>query len=191
MKCFYYLSPTLASTEQISNDLHDVGIKDFYIHVVSRDESGLRQHHIHSSNYLETLDVIRVGLIGAFFGFTAGLVGVELLRYFEPFGPGVPNMVYGAIVFVATMFGAWEGGLIGIGAENRKLERFHDDLEAGRYLILIYARKEQDEAVRALMAGKHREAELVAVDRYFLNPFSRISRPPPQGEPGAKALQKG
>lgn len=191
MKCFYYLSPTLASTEQISNDLHTVGIKDFYIHVVSKDESGLRQHHIHSSNYLETLDVIRVGLIGAFVGFTAGLVGVELLRYFEPFGPGVPNLVYAAIVFVATMFGAWEGGLIGIGAENKKLERFHDDIEAGRYLVLIYARKEQDEKVRALMADKHREADLVAVDRYFLNPFSRISRPPADGGRGVKALQKG
>jgi hypothetical protein len=191
MKCFYYLSPTLASTEQISNDLHTVGIKDFYIHVVSKDESGLRQHHIHSSNYLETLDVIRVGLIGAFIGFTAGLVGVELLRYFEPFGPGVPNLVYIAIVFVATMFGAWEGGLIGIGAENRKLERFHDDLEAGRYLILIYARKEQDEKVRALMTDRHREAELVAEDRYFLNPFSRITRPTPAAAAGAKALQKG
>jgi hypothetical protein len=191
MKCFYYLSPTLASTEQISNDLHTVGIKDFYIHVVSRDESGLRQHHIHSSNYLETLDVIRVGMMGAFFGFTAGLVGVELLRYFEPFGPDVPNLVYAAIVFVATMFGAWEGGLIGIGAENRKLERFHDDLVAGRYLILIYARKELAEKVSALMAERHREAELAAVDRYFLNPFSRISRPPVAAESGAKALQKG
>ncbi|HUO95731.1 MAG TPA: hypothetical protein VMT92_05820 [Steroidobacteraceae bacterium] len=191
MKCFYYLSPTLASTEQISEDLHTVGIKDFYIHVVSKDESGLRQHHIHSSNYLETLDVIRVGLIGAFVGFTAGLVGVEMLRYFEPFGPGVPNMVYAAIVFVATMFGAWEGGLIGIGAENKKLERFHDDLEAGRYLILIYARREQDEKVRAMMEQKHTEAELVAADRYFLNPFARITRPSAAGQPGAKALQKG
>ena len=190
MKCFYYLSPTLASTEQISNDLHTVGIKDFYIHVVSKDESGLRQHHIHSSNYLETLDVIRVGLIGAFCGFTAGLVGVELLRYFEPFGPGVPTMVFAAIVFVATMFGAWEGGLIGIGAENKKLERFHDDLEAGRYLILIYAHKELAEKVRALMSDKHREAELAAEDRYFLNPFSRIARPSARAA-GAKALQKG
>jgi len=93
-------------------------------------------------------------------------------------------------VFVATMFGAWEGGLIGIGAENKKLERFHDDLEAGRYLILIYAHKELAEKVRALMSDKHREAELAAEDRYFLNPFSRIARPSARAA-GAKALQKG
>lgn len=187
MKCFYYLSPTLASTEQISNDLHGAGIKDFYIHVISKDESGLRQHHVHSSNYLETLDVIRVGFVGAFLGFVAGLIGVELLRYFEPFGPGVPNMVYGAVVVVATLFGAWEGGLIGVGTENKKLERFHDDLEAGRYVILVYTHKQLEAKVRALMAERHREAEFVAVDRYFLNPFSRITRPTDE----TKALQKG
>jgi hypothetical protein len=191
MKCLYYLSPTLASTQQISQDLHTVGIKDFFIHVVSKDESGLRQQHIQSSNYFETLDVIRVGFIGAFLGFVAGLIGVELLRFFEPFGPGVPNMVYGAVIVVGTLFGAWEGGLIGVSTENKKLERFHDDLEAGRYLILIYARKELEAKVRAMMTERHREAEFVAVDRYFLNPFSRIRRASDSGARDTKALQKG
>jgi hypothetical protein len=191
MKCFYYLSPSLASTEQISNDLHSAGIKDFFIHVVSKDESGLRKQHVHSSNYLETLDVIRVGFIGAFLGFVAGLIGVELLRYFEPFGPGVPNMVYGAVVVVATLFGAWEGGLIGVGTENKKLERFHDDIEAGRFLILIYAQKELEEKVRAMMAERHREADFVAFDRYFMNPFSRLRRQSDERGRGTKALQKG
>jgi hypothetical protein len=191
MKCFYYLSPSLASTEQISTDLHAAGINDFYIHVISKDESGLRKQHVHSSNYLETLDVIRVGFIGAFLGFVAGLIGVELLRYFEPFGPGVPNMVYGALVVVGTLFGAWEGGLIGIGSENKKLERFHDDIEAGRFVILIYARRQLEEKVRAMMAENHREAEFVGVDRYFMNPFSRIKRQSDDGARSAKLLQKG
>ncbi len=191
MKCFYFLSPTLASTQQISDDLHAVGIKDFYIHVVCKDESGLRKQQIHSSNYLETLDLIRTGFIGAFMGFTVGLVGVELLRFFQPFGPDVPNMVYAFVVVVATGFGAWEGGLIGIGAENKKLERFHDDIEAGRYLILIYARKREEAKVRAMMAERHREAELKAVDRYFMNPFARPMVEPGDNDRTRKALQKG
>jgi hypothetical protein len=168
MKCFYYLSPTLASTTQVSNDLHNAGIKDFYIHVISRDESGLKQQHVHSSNYLETLDVIRVGFIGAFLGFVAGLIGVELLRFFEPFGPG----------------------LIGVATENKKLERFHDDLVAGRYLILIYAHKELEDKVRAMMAERHREAEFAGEDRYFLNPFSRLTRGSEPARRDTKALQK-
>ncbi len=174
MKCLYYLAPTLDSTQQVSDDLHAAGVNDFFLHVIAKDESGLTQQHIHSSNYLETLDIVRHGFIGAGVGFVGGLVGAGLLMIFEPFGPNVPPLVYIAVVVVATMFGAWEGGLTGIGTENRKLRRFHGDIEAGKYLILIYARKEQEDAVRAMMRARHPEAELVAVDRHFINPFSSV-----------------
>ena len=75
MKCFYCLAPALMSTRQVSDDPHAAGVSDFFIHVVSKDESGLKQHHSHSSSYLETLDVVRSGFIGAGLGFVAGLAG--------------------------------------------------------------------------------------------------------------------
>ena len=82
MNCLYYLAPTLESTHRISDDLHAAGLKDFFLHVISKDESGLEQEHIHSSNYLETLDIVRDGFIGAAIGAVAGLVGAGLLMYF-------------------------------------------------------------------------------------------------------------
>jgi hypothetical protein len=192
MKCLYYLAPTLKSTHDISDDLHAVGVNDYFLHVVSRDESGLKQQHIHSSNYLETLDLIRDGLIGAVVGFLAGLLGVWALQYFDPFGPNihVPAWVYYAIVATATCFGAWEGGLIGVAAENKKIARFHDDLEAGKYLILIYALKAKEDAVRTMMRERHPEAELAAVDSHFINPFSSAGRGAEGDGPGPRAQQK-
>ena len=77
-----------------------------------------------------------------------------------------PHYVYFVIVGVATMFGAWEGGLTGIATENKKLERFHHDIEAGKYLILIYARKDRARRSGTLMRERHPEAELVAVNRH-------------------------
>jgi hypothetical protein len=191
MKCLYYLAPTLKSTHDISDDLHEVGINDYFLHVVCRDESGLRKQHIHSSNYLETLDLIRDGLIGGVVGFLAGLLGAWALEYFAPFGPNVevPSWVYYAIVGVATLFGAWEGGLIGVASENKKLARFHDDIEAGKYLILIYALKTKEDTVRAMMSERHPEAELVAVDTHFINPFSSVKRGA-EGDGGPRAQQK-
>jgi hypothetical protein len=47
MKCLYYLAPTLESTRAVSDDLHRVGIKDWFIHVVSNDEAGLKRERIH------------------------------------------------------------------------------------------------------------------------------------------------
>lgn len=190
MKCFYYLSPTLESTHDISDDLHAVGVSDFFVHVISRDEAGLKKQHIHSSNYLETLDVVRDGVIGGAIGFVAGLLGVAAIRYFDPFGVEVPGFVYIAIVAVATMFGTWEGGLVGIGKENRKLAKFHDDIQAGRFLVLIYALKEQEEAVRKMMRERHPEAELAAVDRHFINPFSAIKRGMESDRPSDRVLQR-
>ena len=190
MKCLYYLAPTLDSTHVISDDLHEAGIKDFFVHVVSRDEAGLQQQHIHSSNYLETLDVVRDGIIGGVVGFLVGLLGVWLLDYFDPIGVEIPAFVYYALVAVATLFGAWEGGLIGVGIENRKLAKFHDDLEAGKFLILIYVLKEQEVAVGTMMRERHPESELVAVDRHFINPFSTLKRESAAEPRGGQLLQK-
>jgi len=178
MKCLYFLSPNLTRTHDVSDDLHQAGIKDFYLHVISRDESGLRKQQIHSSNYLETLDVLRDGFIGAALGFLVGLFGILALMYFRPFGPDVivPTFVYVILAGAATLFGAWQGGLAGIASENRKLARFHDDIEAGRHLILVYVRRHQEEAVRRMMQACHPDTELAAVDSHFINPFSRVAR---------------
>ena len=173
MKCLYYLAPGVDSAQRISDDLPAVGIDDFFLHVIAKDESGLKKRAIHSGNYLETLDIVREGLIGAGFGLVAGLVGTALLDRLGPFGH-LPGVVYVALVAVATMFGAWVGGLLGVEKENKKLERFHDDIEAGRFLILIYARKHQEHAVTEMMSARHPEAELSGVDTHFVNPFSAL-----------------
>jgi hypothetical protein len=176
MKCLYYLAPNLDSTHQISDDLHEVGVLDWFLHVIAKDEAGLKREHIHSSNYLETTDIIRDGLIGANLGFIGAVIAAGLVMLFEPFGPETPKVVYFFVIVVFTLFGAWVGGLTGIDNENRKLRRFHDDIEAGKYLILIYARKEQENLIRDMMRENHPEARLAAVDRHDQNPDSRAPR---------------
>lgn len=172
MKCFYYLSPTLADTQHVSDDLHASGVSDWFIHIISKNEADLERKHLHSSNYLETLDFMREGLIGAALGFVVGLLLAIGLSVFQPFGAEVPLFAYACVVFLLTCFGAWQGGLIGISTENKKLRRFHDDIEAGKYLILVYANKNEEEKVHAMMAKMHPEARLVGLDSQFYNPFS-------------------
>ncbi len=174
MKCVYYLSPSLKSTQQISEDLHSIGVDDWFLHVVSKDESGLSKERLHSSNYLETLDVIRDGLIGAAGGFCAGILFALLAMAVEPFGPNVPLIGYVAMVFVLSCFGAWVGGLVGIASENKKLAHFHEAIAAGKYLVLIYAKRNQEQKIHEMMKVKHPEAQLAAIDSHFLNPFADL-----------------
>jgi len=176
MKCIYYLSPSLKSTQEIADDLHEIGVDDWFLHIHSKDESGIVKEHLHSSNYLETLDIIRDGLIGAGIGFVAGLALAGLTAVLEPFGPDMSVLGYPAIVFLLTCFGAWVGGLTGVASENKKIATFHDDIEAGKYLILIYAKRDQEDRIKDMMGRKHSEAALAAVDAHFLNPFADLKR---------------
>ena len=176
MKCIYYLAPSLVSTQKISDDLRDVGIDDWLLHVVSKDEAGLKKEKLHSSNWLETTDLLRDGFIGANLGFIVGVLAAGTLMMFEPFGPDVPGIAFFFLVMVATLFGAWVGGLTGMDSENRKLRRFHEDIEAGQYLVLIYARKGLGEKIKEMMSERHPEARHVATDNHFINPFSQVER---------------
>jgi len=174
MKCLYYLSPTLDVSQKVSDDLHEIGVLDWYLHVISKDETGLVQKHIHSSNYLETLDLVRGTTVGGTIGFLVGLVLVGLTVYYEPFGGPISGTIYFLIVLFFTLFGIWEGGLYGVDTENKKIEPFHDDIEAGKFLILVYSAKEEEGSIISMMKKKHPESKLVATDKHFINPFSNL-----------------
>ena len=139
---------------------------------------GPRRQHIHSSNYLETLDVVRDGVIGGAVGFIAGMIGVALLRYFDPFGVEVPSLV------VLRRWSAWrrcsapgKAAWSASRSENKKLAKFHDDI-GGRPVPDpdLRAARSRSAAIRAMMRARHPEAELAAVDRHFINPFSSLRK---------------
>lgn len=174
MKCLYYLTPNLVSTHKVSDDLHAVGVGDWFIHIVSHDEAGLAREHLHSSNYLETLDIVREAIIGTLLGFLGGLVIALVIKLIDPFPIELPMLAYFAIVVFYTMFGCWVGGLDGWANRNRKIQRFMPDIEAGKNLVLIYAKQTQLETVFDMMASEHPEAKLVASDSRFMNPFSKL-----------------
>jgi len=172
----YYLAPNLVSTNQISADLHDVGVDDWHVHVVSKDEAGLKNEKIHSSNWLETTDLLREGFIGANVGFILGVLVAGGLLLFAPFGPDIPTIAFFFMVAVTTGFGAWVGGLTGIDSDSQKLRRFQTVIEEGKYLILIYARRGRGEKIKKMMRERHSEASHVATDRHFVNPFGAVRR---------------
>lgn len=176
MKCLYYLAPSLKSTQEVADDLNRVGVHEWLIHVIARDEAGLKREKLHSSNYLETTDIMRDGLIGAGLGLVGAVFALAAMMVFQPFGSEAPDVLYFFLFVVLTGFGAWVGGMTGLDNENRKIRRFHDNIERGEYLLLIYAFKENEADLREVMARKHPEARLAAVDRQFLNPFARLRR---------------
>ena len=104
------------------------------------------------------------------------MFGAFLLMATQAFGANTPVFAYLAVMLVATLFGAWMGGMHGVGAENKKLSQFHKDIESGKYLILIYSKKGSGDTIKAMMREKHPESEFVATDEHFISPFSDVNR---------------
>lgn len=175
MRRMYYLTHDLDSTEQISNDLHQEGISDWNFHVLSKDEAGLYRRHIHSANYPQRLDIIRNAERGAILGLIGALFTTGYVIIAEPFGANQSGLVYVAIFGFVTLFGAWAGGLAGIARENQKIAQYHDEIEAGKFLIMIDVPAGDQGRVQAVMAQKHPEAQLQRIGSTLINPFKFAS----------------
>ena len=48
------LAPKLDSAHHISDDLHAMGVKDFFLRVFGGDAAGLKNQHMRPGRYLET-----------------------------------------------------------------------------------------------------------------------------------------
>jgi hypothetical protein len=176
MKCLYYLSSTIGSTHTIASDIQATGVNHWFLHILSKDTAGVKKNQLHSGNFIEQLDVMRDGILGAMIGLITGLVVVAFISYKQYFPPEIPDVTYFFVIMIITMFGAWEGGLLGITNESKKLAAFQNDLNAGKYLILVYARGNQEDVIISMMKKKHPNIRLVGNDSSFFNPLSRVQR---------------
>ena len=174
MKRLYYLTDTLKSVGQISDDLHHHGVNDWHIHVLSKDEAGLYHRHVHSAHLFQQNDVIHSGEVGAMLGGVTGLATVFILHHIMPLlTEPVPPAVLLFIAGVLTLFGAWSGGLVGAARENYKIAQFHEDIEQGKHLIMVDVHQPQEQQVRQQLRQYHPEALLAAIGSSWILPFNR------------------
>ncbi len=171
MKRLYYLADTIDSTEHIARDLHKSGISNWNFHVMSQDEDGLVKHHIHGANTLHRLDVVHSGEQGALIGIVIGLCIGATVMLAKPFNIEMGGLGIAGVVVFFTLFCTWLGGMVGLSHENYKIKRFHDDLSAGKYLIMVDFKKNMEDQVRHMMAKRHPEATFVSEDSTWINPF--------------------
>lgn len=167
VKRLYYLLSDIEKLQRISERLHAKGIGDWRFHVLARDERGLIKHHLHSANFFMKRDLVHSGERGALIGAAVGLYLCAFVMPWSIAGPGT----LAAILLAATLVCAWLGGLIGGLHENYKITRFHDQLEAGKYLVLIDVLREEETRVRELVRELCPELEVAGTDSPFSNPF--------------------
>lgn len=173
MRRLYYLSPTIESAEQVSDDMHAHGVTDWHFHVLSKDEAGLYSHHIHSANAFQRTDLIRFTERGLICGVGLAAIFLLPLNYIQEF----TFNTWLSLSAFCILFSTWCAGIGGISQENYKIQRFHDDIEAGNYLIMVDVPKADEEMIKRVMSIRHPEAKLEGQSSTFTNPFSGPLKP--------------
>ena len=176
MQRLYYLASDVDITERVSEALHGEGIRDWNFHVLSKDEAGLYIHRVHSATPFQQLDLIhsaaRWGIGGGALGLAIGLV----CWVFQLLPWQTSTLTVAVLTLLGVFYGAWEGGMVGLSRENYKIAPFHDDIEAGRYLIMIDVRREHRSRVHELMQTKFPAVLRCGSTSTLINPFERPVR---------------
>ena len=172
----YYLSDDIVITKAISDALHKEGITDWNFHVLAKDEAGLYQHHIHSATTYQQLDIVHTGEQWALIGGCIGLLLGLLVAVAEVAVWPSTAMTVGLFVAVGFLFGAWQGSLVGWSRESYKIESFHEDIEAGMYLIMVDVNADSKAPVREIMNMGFPQIRYCGKDSPLINPFKRAKK---------------
>lgn len=170
MKRLFYLVDHIDDVQDISDDLHTRGIKDSRFHIVSKDEAGLYTHRLHRASIFDRTDLARYVERGMLIGLVAGLSFILPAAFWA--GLEWPAMAWIALAAFAVMAGGWLGGFGGISAENYRIRRFHNEIEAGKYLVMVDVPKKMAAEIEQEMLEHHPEAMLKAEGSSFNNPFA-------------------
>ncbi len=172
MRRLYYLSEDLDGTRRIADDLHRAGISDWHFRVLCKDPRGLYQHHIHSANPLQRLDIVHSAEQGALIGTGFGLLLASALWLLDSPSYPIDLKMFALMVCICCLLGFWIGAGGGLSHRNYKLARFQAQIEAGQYLLIIDVKKSQAAAIKAVMAH-HSHALMAGEGSTFSNPFKQ------------------
>ncbi|MEH6587988.1 MAG: NAD/FAD-utilizing enzyme [Halioglobus sp.] len=157
MQRHYYISTDLDDLEQIEHDLEAAGVTTPQIHILSEDDSGVEEHHLHEVEAVLKKDVVHGTERGAIVG-VIGAIAVLLIAW----ATGIAeSYTWVPAIFLAVIvlgFCTWEGGLIGIQEPHTDFARFQDDLKAGKHVLFVDVDPDQQEALQQVV-GAHPRLE--------------------------------
>ena len=172
MHTLMYLTDRLETAEAMVGSLQELNIGHDAYRIISKDSDGIRRHHLHDASPLEQTDIVHSGERGALIGGGVGLAFAVGMTFVQPFGVPLGFGAFLATTALFGFFGAWTGGMIGVGHDNYKLAPFHRAIEEGKYLMTIGVRDaEKASAVKKHMHRQHPGALFVADDDNFTDPF--------------------
>jgi hypothetical protein len=155
----YFISDNLDDLEVFEEQLEAAGIATPQIHVLSRNDAAVHQHHhLHEVESFMKKDIVHSTTRGALVGL-CGFALILALAYFAGWtrtAVGWMPFIFLAVVLLG--FCTWEGGLFGIQTPNRQFARFDKVLSDGKHVFFVDVEPHQ-EAILAEVLKSHPQVE--------------------------------
>lgn len=152
MKRLYYLTHDIDVAESVSDALHENGISDWNFHVLSKDEAGIKKHHLNSATPIHELDILRSGERGLIYGAILAMILIFLVGQFTSWFQMFGALGVFGIGIITIGFSTWVGGFVGMQTENYKIRRFHGAIEKGCYLLMVDVSNDHKAETEQLLA---------------------------------------
>lgn len=159
MKRLFYTTDNLNEAKTISDEIHDIGIDDHHFYVVSRDEQGLNQNHLHGAKTVDQAHVLDTKTRANYFGVVAmALVIVGMLMAFELTLVNLAIMIVAGVITYG--FIKFASSTIGNSFDDYFKGVLDDHLDNGEAVVVIDVNHNQAKSV-AECFKKHPNAHLI------------------------------
>lgn len=151
MKRHFYLSNDLDDLEALETDLENQNIDWPQIHILSRNDAEVENHHLHQVESLLRKDVVSTTKIGFLVGVVVAAIPIGVGYFMQP----DPPVLWVPIIFLSVVllgFCTWEGGFIGFQQPHHDYQKFEKALNSGKHLLIIDVHSQQEHALAEVLA---------------------------------------
>jgi hypothetical protein len=156
----YFISDSLDDLEVFEEQLEAAGVSSSQIHVLSRNDAEVENHHhLHEVQSFMKNDIVHSTIRGAVVGLCA-FVLVLAIAYFAGWtesAVGWMPFIFLAVVMLG--FCTWEGGLRGIQEPNHDFVRFEQALRDGKHIFFMDLEPQQEVILEEVLKS-HPQVEL-------------------------------
>ena len=151
MKRYFYVSNELDDLQAVENTLKEAGISRAQIHVLSNDDTGVKERNLNQVYSWFRTDVIST----TYKGVIVGAILAALVLFFSNALGGVEAVGWAPFIMLAIVclgFCTWEGGLIGSHLPSSRFKKFQRTLEEGNHVLMIDADPNDVELIDSVVA---------------------------------------
>lgn len=133
MRRIYFLSPNIATTHNIVDELRSAGVEDRHMHILAKRDTPLEDmpeaSEFQKTDFVPAME--RGAALGGITGLVAGLIGLRFAGFTIAGGPILGILVYGATI------GTIMSGLAGLQVGNSRVKKYEEAIENGELLVMV------------------------------------------------------